>query len=53
MTLLIAITGILVLAMDYPNTKSVLHPLAIGFTAGFVGALLKSRAGIRRKEENL
>lgn len=53
MTLLIGITGILALAMDYSNTKSVLHPLAIGFTGGFIGTMLNSRRGTRRKEENL
>lgn len=53
MTLLIGITGVLMLAIDYPNTKSVLHPLAIGFTAGFIGTLLNSRKDTRRKEENL
>ena len=54
MTLLIAITGILLLWLDYPNTKSTLHSLAIGFTGGFVGEMFLSRASWWRKEaENL
>ena len=54
MTLLIVITGILLLWLDYPNTKSTLHSLAIGFTSSFVGEMFLSRASWWRKEaENL
>lgn len=54
MTLLIGTTGILALAMDYPNTKSVLHSLAIGFTAGFVGTALNVKRNKKCSEvENL
>ena len=47
MTLLIVVTGVLLLLMDYPNTKSILHSLALGFTAGFFGVMLDPR---RKKE---
>lgn len=47
-------TGVLMLAMDYSNTKSVLNPLIIGFVGGFLGATLESRrAKWRKQEENL
>lgn len=47
MTLLMMGTGVLLLLMDYPNTKSVLHPLALGFTGGFFGVMFDPR---RKKE---
>ena len=53
MTLLMAVTGFLALAMDYPNTKSTLHLLIIGFTTGFFGAMLDPRRRTGRREENL
>ena len=53
MSLLIGITGILALVMDYPNTKSTLHLLIIGFATGFFGAILDPRRRIGRTEENL
>ena len=54
MTLLMAITGFLTLVMDYPNTKSVLHPLVIGFVGGFLGSMLDARRTKGRREaENL
>ena len=53
MTLLMVGTGVLLLLMNYPNTKSVLHPLAIGFTGGFFGVMLDPRRKKEVKEENL
>ena len=53
MTLLMAITGFLALAMDYPNTKSTLHLLIIGFATGFLGTMLDPRRRKEVKEENL
>ena len=53
MTFLIGITGVLLLLMDYPNTKSILHPLALGFTGGFFGGMLDPRRKKEVKEENL
>ena len=53
MTLLMAVTGFLTLAMDYPNTKSTLHLLIIGFATGFLGAMLDPRRRTGRREENL
>ena len=53
-TLLMAITGFLTLVMDYPNTKSVLHPLVLGFVGGFLGSVLDARRTKGRKgAENL
>ena len=37
MTLLIAVSGILVLILDYPNTKQMLHAFIIGFATAIVG----------------
>ena len=53
MTLLIAMTGFLALVMDYPNTKSTVHLLIIGFATGFFGAMLDPRRRKEVKEENL
>ena len=53
MALLIAITGFLTLVMGYPNTKSVLHPLVVGFAGGFLGVMLDPRRNTGRREENL
>ena len=53
MTLMMG-TGVLMLAMDYSNTKSVLNPLIIGLVGGSLGAVLESRRAEWRKEvENL
>lgn len=52
MSLLMGITGILAMVMDYPNTKSTLYLLIISFATGFLGLLLDPRRA-RRKEENL
>ena len=47
-------TGVLMLAIDYSNTKSLLNPLIIGFVGGFLGAMLDAKLTKRRKEtENL
>lgn len=53
MTLLMAITGFLALVMDYPNTKSTVHLLIIGFATGFLGAMLDPRRRKEVKEEKL
>ena len=47
-------TGVLMLAMDYSNTKPLLNPLIVGFVTGFLGAMLEARRTKRReKTENL
>ena len=46
-------TGVLTLAMDYSNTKSVLNLFIIGFVTGSLGAVLESRRAKWRKKENL
>lgn len=53
MSFLIAITGFLALVMDYPNTKSILHSLIIGFATGFLGGIFDIRRSKEVKEENL
>ena len=53
MSLLLGTTGILALVMDYPNTKSTLHLLIIGFATGFLGTMLNPRRRKEVKEENL
>ena len=53
MTLLMAVTGFLALVMDYPNTKSTLHLIIIGFATGFFGVMLDPRRRTGRREENL
>jgi len=53
MSLLIGITGVLALVMDYPNTKSILHPIIIGFATGFLGGIFDMRRSKEVKEENL
>ena len=53
MSLLIGITGVLALVMDYPSTKSILHPLIIGFATGFFGVMLDPRRKLGRREEDL
>ena len=44
-------TGVLTLAMDYSNTKSVLNLFIIGFVSGSLGAVLESRRTKWRKEK--
>lgn len=51
LTVLIIGTGVLMLAMDYSNTKSLLNLLIIGFVGGFLGSLLDARLTERRKEK--
>ena len=46
-------TGVLMLALDYSNTKSLLNPVTIGFVSGFLGSVLDPRRARRKKEENL
>ena len=53
MMFLMGITSILMLVMDYPNTKSTLYSLLVGFVTGFLGVLLDPRRGKVRKEESL
>ena len=53
MTVLMGITSVLMLVMDYPNTKWILRPLIVGFATGFFGGLLDPRRYKVRKEENL
>ena len=53
MMLLMAVTGIWMLAMDYPNTKPMLHSFIIGFAAAFLAYIFDSRRSARRKEETL
>lgn len=50
---LIAITGMLMLAMDYSNTKLILNPILIGFTSGWVPGLFRRWSRKGHKEENL
>ena len=51
MTFLIALTGILILIMNYPNTKQMLHSFIIGFAAAFVrGWFVQRKAAILRTE---
>ena len=42
-------TGVLTLAMDYSNTKSVFNPLIAGFVLGSLGAMLDARLTKWRK----
>ena len=51
LTALMVGTGVLMLAMDYLNTKPLLNPLIIGFVGGFLGAMLDARRAKWRKEE--
>ena len=50
LTCLMMGTGVLMLAMDYSNTKSLLNPLIIGFVGGFLGSMLDARRTEKRKE---
>lgn len=53
MLVLIMGTGVLTLAMDYSNTKSVLNLFIIGFVSGSLGAVLESRRAKWRKQEGV
>ena len=54
LTFLMMGTGVLMLAIDYSNTKSLLNPLIVGFVTGFLGSMLEARRTKGRKEiENL
>ena len=54
MLFLIMGTGVLTLAMDYSNTKSVLNLFIIGFVSGSLGAVIEARrAQWRKQEKNL
>ena len=53
LTALMMGTGVLMLAMDYSNTKSVLNPLIVGFVGGSLGAVLETRRAKWCKEERL
>jgi hypothetical protein len=44
-------TGVLMLALDYSKTKSLLNPVIIGFVGGFLGHLLDPRRAKWRKRE--
>ena len=53
MLFLIMGTGVLTLAMDYSNTKSVLNLLIVGFIGGSFGAALDARRAKWRRPENV
>ena len=54
LAVLMWITGVLTLAMDYPNTRSGLDPLVIGMAASFFAYVFRKRGNRNgRKEENL
>ena len=47
---LIAVTGVLTLAMDYSNTKPMLNPMILGFAGGWVPGLFKRWGSKERKK---
>ena len=53
MALLMGITSILMLVMDYSHTKSILHAFVIGFVAGVLGGIFDMRREMGHQEENL
>lgn len=53
MTLLMAATSILMLVIDYPNTKLILHGFIIGYVAGALGAIFPMVIDPKEKTENL
>ena len=53
MSLLMGTTSILMLVMDYPNTKSMLHGFIIGCVAGTLGAIFPMVIDAKEKTENL
>ena len=53
LTVLMMGTGVLMLAMDYSNTRSVLNLLIIGFVGGFLGSVLDARRTKERSENAL
>ena len=53
MTVLIAVTGIFVLAMDYPSTKHMFNSLIIGIAIAVVSGWFAHRKSVADKTENL
>ena len=53
MTVLMTITSILMLVMDYSHTKSILHAFIIGSVAGALGVIFDPRRAMGHKEGNL
>lgn len=53
LTVLMMGTGVLMLAMDYSNTKALLNLLIIGFVGGFLGSMLDARRSKERRENAL
>ena len=52
LAVLMWITGVLTLGMDYANTKHALNPLIIGMTASFLSYIFRQRS-TKHREENL
>jgi hypothetical protein len=52
LTVLMWITGVLTLGMDYANTKHALNPLIIGMAASLFSYIFRQRSA-RNREENL
>ena len=51
---LMAITGVLTLAIDYSNTKPLLNPMILGFAGGMIPGFFRRWSGKgRTEEENL
>ena len=50
---LIAVTGVLTLAIDYSNTKPMLTPMLLGFAGGMIPVLFRRWSGKGRRKENL
>ena len=53
MMCLIAGTGILILVIDYPNTKRMFNSLIIGIAIGVVSGWFTHRKSVASKAENL
>lgn len=53
MTLLIAVTGIFVLAMDYPSTKRMFNSFIIGIAIAIVSGWFAHKKSVVSKVENL
>ena len=54
LAVLMWVTGVLTLGMDYPNTRSGLDPLIIGMAASLFSYVFRKRGNRNgRKEENL
>ena len=50
---LVAVTGVLTLALDYSNTKSLLNPMLIGFAGGIIPELYRLWDSKGRRKKNL